>query len=116
MKYYADFHNNSYIIIYPAMISDDDEVLVKGMHIQQRISNISALLDSLSEHQERLALSFDVYCSLLNYTILMNNTHPNRDLLLQELLLKEDLLFDTGKHQLYIGIDFYASNDSISIS
>ncbi|MEI7907142.1 MAG: hypothetical protein WCI84_07270 [Bacteroidota bacterium] len=96
------------------MISDD-EVLVNGMHIQQRISNISTLLDSLSEHQERLTLSFDVYCSLLNYTILMNDTNPNQDLLLQELLLKEDLLFDTGRHQLYIAIDFYASRDSITI-
>jgi len=90
------------------MISDD-EVLVKGLHIQQRISNISALLHSLSERQEQLTLSFDVYCSLLNYTILMNNTHPNRDLLLQELFLKEDLLFDTGKHQLFITIDFFYS-------
>jgi hypothetical protein len=96
------------------MISDD-EVLVKGLHIQQRISNISALLDSLAEHQERLALSFDVYCSLMNYTILMNTTHPNRDILLQELLTKEDLLFDTGKHQLFITIDFYAPLDSITI-
>ncbi len=96
------------------MISDD-EVLVKGMHIQQRISNISVLLDSLLENQERLSLSFDVYCSLLNYTVLMNNTHPNRSLLLQELLLKEDLLFDTGKHQLFITIDFYAFHDSITI-
>jgi hypothetical protein len=96
------------------MISDE-EVLVKGVHIQQRISTLSTLLDSQIQHQERLTLSFDVFCMLLEYTILMNKEKPNKDLLLQELILKEDLLFDTGKHQLYISVDFTLSRNSIHI-
>ena len=93
----------------------DEEVLVKGVQIQQRISSLSNMLDSQVAHQEGLTLSFDVYCALLDYTVLMNNTHSNRGLLLQELLMKEDLLFDTGRHQLRISVDFFSSKNTIQI-
>ncbi len=96
-------------------MTSDEEVLVKGVHIQQRIASLSAMLDSQTQHQERLTLSFDVYCALLNYTVLMNQEKQNKDLLLQELLLKDDLLFETGNHQLYIFVDFDAPPNAIRI-
>ena len=96
-------------------MSSEEEVLVKGVHIQKRISTLSALLDDQIQHQERLTLSFDVYCALLDYTVLMNQEKPNKDLLLQELLLKEDLIFDTGRHQLFITLDFFLPQNTIRI-
>lgn len=93
----------------------DEEVLVKGVQIQQRISTLSVLMELQREHQEQLVLSFDVYCALLDYTVLMNQSHVNRDLLLQELLLKNDLVFDTGKNQLTIFVDFFFPSSAIQI-
>lgn len=93
----------------------DQEVLVKGMQIHKRINDLSALLAGKNFRQERVVLSSNLYFALLEYTVLMNDTQVNRELLLWELFNRNELYFDTGTRHLRIQVDFFLPKDSIDI-
>jgi hypothetical protein len=93
----------------------DQEVMVKGVQIHRRINELSNHLKEKSFSQERVVLSPDIYFSLLEYTVLMNETQVDRELLLWELFSRNDLFFDTGTFQLRIHVDFFSPMNSVSI-
>ena len=93
----------------------DQEVVVKGVEIHKRINELSATLKENNFSQERVVLSYELYFTLLEYTVLVNETHVNRELLMWELLNHEELLFDTGTDRLSICVDFFSPRDTLNI-
>lgn len=93
----------------------DQEALVKGVQLHRRINELSNELSGRNLPQRRVVLSPELFFALLEYTVLMNETNMNRELLMWELCQRDDLFFDTGTVQLKIGVDFYAPQNTISI-
>ncbi|MBW7888222.1 MAG: hypothetical protein H3C35_07665 [Bacteroidetes bacterium] len=93
----------------------DEEVLMKGLQIQHRIIDLNAMMNS-GQGKNQLTLSFDMYCSLMDYILLINHSSQERDKILEELILRDDLLFDTGTMQLKILVDFFLPAESILIT
>jgi hypothetical protein len=88
-----------------------------------KASDICSYINALSEHyavhhrqQKKLIVSFDVYCLLLEYTALLNQTHQNGgSSSLEELIVTPDLIYETKKHQLTVCVDFFSSLGSVEI-
>ncbi len=93
----------------------DQEALVKGVQLHRRINELSNELAERNHPQTRVILSAELFFALIEYTVLMNETNMNRELLLWELCQRDELFFDTGTIQLKIGVDFFAPPNSISI-
>jgi hypothetical protein len=93
----------------------DQEALVKGVQLHRRINELSNELAERNHPQARVILSPELFFALLEYTVLMNETNMNRELLLWELCQRDELFFDTGTLQLKIGVDFFAQPNSICI-
>jgi len=93
----------------------NQEVLVKGAQIQKRINDLSTQLRDKNFSLERVVLSYDLYFALLEYTVLINETQVNRDLLLWELFNRDELFFDTGAEQLRVKVDFFSPKNNVTI-
>ena len=93
----------------------NQEVLVKGVQIHKRINELSEALTAENVLQERVVLSHDLYFTLLEYTVLMNEAQVNRDLLLWELFNRDELFFDTGTRQLRVNIDFFLPPNTVNV-
>ena len=93
----------------------DQEVLVKGVEIHKRINDLSTTYMERNFTQECVVLSYNLYFALLEYTVLVNETRVNSELLLWELLNHDELFFDTGTHRLRICVDFFSPRDTLNI-
>lgn len=93
----------------------DQEALVRGVQIHRRINDLSKLWADRSMPQQTVVLSQELYFALLEYTVLMNESAVNRDLLLWELFHRDELFFDTGEFQLRVRVDFFLPPDTITI-
>lgn len=93
----------------------DQEVLVKGVEIHKRINDLSTAFSERNIAQEGVVLSYDLYFTLLEYTVRVNETRINPDLLLWELLNHDDLFFDTGTRRLHIIVDFFSLPNTVNI-
>ena len=93
----------------------DQEVLVKGVEIHKRINDLSTAFSERNITQEGVVLSYDLYFTLLEYTVRVNETHVNPELLLWELLNHDDLFFDTGARRLHIIVDFFSLPNTLNI-
>ncbi len=93
----------------------DQEALVKGVQLHRRINELSNELAERNHPQSRVILSPELFFALLEYTVLMNETNMNRELLLWELCQRDELFFDTGTLQLKIGVDFFSHTNTLCI-
>ncbi len=93
----------------------DQEVLVKGAQIHKRINELSTIYTERNFEQECVILSSDLYFGLLEYTVLVNESRVNNELLFWELLNHDELMFDTGSRRLRIGVDFFSPRDTVNI-
>ena len=93
----------------------DQEVFVKGVEIHKRINDLSTAFSERHITQEGVVLSYDLYFTLMEYTVRLNETHVNPELLLWELLNHNDLFFDTGTRRLHISVDFFSSLNTVNI-
>lgn len=93
-----------------------ESLLVRGNQLHERVAALSLSLDSQLAPQARLVLSFDLYCLLLEYTVLMGQLNLDHHQTVEELLSYDDLVFDTGIHKLCVSIDFFGPSNSVQIS
>jgi hypothetical protein len=93
-----------------------ETVLVRGNQLHERVAALSHSLDSQLAPQSKLVLSFDLYCILLEYTALMGQLNMEHSQSVPELLLCDDLIFDTGVHKLMVSVDFFGPTNSVQIS
>ncbi len=59
-----------------------------------------------------VVLSFDLYCLLLEYSILGGQIHLAEEYHLEDLLFCDDLMIETPHRQLQVVIDFLAHPNS----
>ncbi len=90
-------------------------VLVRGNQLNERVIALSQSLDSQLAPQTKLVLSFDLYCVLLEYTVLVGQLNLTTGQTVEELISYDDLIFDTGLHKLIVSIDFFSPANSVQI-
>lgn len=90
-------------------------LLVRGTHLNERVVGLSHSLDTQLAPQARLVLSFDLYCVLLEYTVLVSQLSLAEVQTVEELLSYDDLIFDTGVHKLIVSVDFFSPANSMQI-
>jgi hypothetical protein len=96
-------------------MSESEAVILKGSQLHERICSLSTFMDSVVDRQETVVLSFDLYCLLLEYSVLLGKFDVMEKLTLEQLLSYEQLVFDTGGVKLRVKVDFLAPVNSVSI-
>jgi hypothetical protein len=92
-----------------------ENVLVRGSQLHDRVAALSNSLDSQLAPQNRLVLSFDLYCILIEYTALLGQLSLEQGQTVPELMHYDDLIFDTGLHKLAVSVDFFGPSNSVQI-
>jgi len=97
-------------------MSNSEAVIVKGSQLHERICTLSSFMDSVVARQERLLISFDLYCILLEYSVLLGKFDVAEKLTVDQLIAYDQLIFDTGTQKLRVEVDFFAPQSSVMIS
>jgi len=92
-----------------------ENVLLRGNNLHERVASMSSTLDAQLAPQNKLFLSFDLYCVLLEYTALVSQLNLSQGQSVEELLSYDELVFDTGLHKLTVSVDFFSPADSLQI-
>ncbi len=104
------------------MTQSDSIIFLKGLQLNNRILELSTCLKNqdqtsgLVERQKKLVLSFDLYCLLTEYFVLLNRYHNNPTETLEELFDTDDLIVELGNYDLNVKIDFSAPPNTLRIS
>jgi hypothetical protein len=97
-------------------MSGSETVIVRGSQLHERICALSSFMDSVVSRQERLLMSFDLYCILLEYSALLGKFDVAEKLTVDQLIGYDQLIFDTGGQKLVVEVDFFAPQNSLMIS
>ena len=96
-------------------MSGTEALLTKALELCTYINTISASYADRGKGKPKLVLSFDLYCLLLEYTVYLrglSDTNPNT---VEELILCDDLLFETPNRQLEVNVDFFLPANSVVV-
>jgi hypothetical protein len=82
-----------------------------------QINLLSTLLDAQEKEQHTLVLSFDVYCTLLEYTAHLNPALETEEDVMsaEQMIITNDFLFETPHHKLAVRVDFFSLPGVIDI-
>jgi hypothetical protein len=97
-------------------MSNSEAVILKGSQLHERVCTLSSFMESVITRQETLILSFDLYCVLLEYSVLLGKFDVIEKLTVEQLIMYDQLIFDTGENKLVVQVDFFAPQNSITIS
>ena len=97
-------------------LSDSEAVILKGSQLHERICALSTFMDSVVNRQDNLVLSFDLYCILLEYSVLLGKFDVTEKLSVDQLIDYDQLIFDTGAQKLLVIVDFFAPLNSVTIA
>ncbi len=97
-------------------LSDSEAVILKGSQLHERICALSTFMDSVVNRQDNLVLSFDLYCVLLEYSVLLGKFDVTEKLSVDQLIDYDQLIFDTGGQKLLVIVDFFAPQNSVTIA
>ncbi|HTX18083.1 MAG TPA: hypothetical protein VMG34_05410 [Bacteroidota bacterium] len=97
-------------------MAGDEALLTKALELCTYINTISTSLESSSAVPPKLVLSFDLYCLLLEYTVYLKGVSESSAGGIEELILCDDLLFETPQRQLEVRVDFFLPQNTVTIS
>ena len=96
-------------------VPGDEALLTKALELCTYINTISAAVEEETATEAMLVLSFDLYCLLLEYTVYMKGLSEAAPQSIEELIVCDDLLFETPKRQLKVHVDFFLPPNTVSI-
>ncbi|MCX6137126.1 MAG: hypothetical protein NTV54_06490 [Ignavibacteriales bacterium] len=98
-------------------MSISEALITRAAEICSQINLLSALMDAQQKEQHRLVISFDVYCTLLDYTAYKNPALETEEdvIVAEQMIIVNDFLFETPRHNLEVKVDFFALPGVIDI-
>lgn len=96
-------------------MSGVEALLTKALELCTYINTISASFDKEAKEKPKLILSFDLYCLLLEYTVYLKGLSDANPNTVEELILCDDLLFETPKSQLEVRVDFFLPPNTVNV-
>jgi hypothetical protein len=97
------------------MNQHDMQLLSTGEELTTRICQISADYADQGMPQTRLTMSFDVLCTLVEYTVLQRRLVEGKQGSVEELLMREQLTFDTSYALVPIAVDYFAEKGTFKV-
>ena len=97
-------------------VPGDEALLTKALELCTYINTISSSMDGPQKGTRRLVLSFDLYCLLLEYTVYLKGVSESNPNTMEELILCDDLLFETPQRQLEVHVDFFLPANTVTIA
>lgn len=98
-------------------MSLSETLLTRATDICAQINLLSALLEAQQKEQHMMVISFDVYCTLLEYTAYLNPALENEEDIIkaEQMIIANDFIFQTPHHKLAVKVDFFAPPGVIDI-
>lgn len=96
-------------------MSEAESFLVRGTQLYERICAQTLATESTAQRPSQLTLSFDLFCILVEYTVLIDRLNSGMASTIEELFSSDDLLFDAGSVQLVVGVDFFLPQNTIIV-
>ncbi len=96
-------------------VSGVEALLTKALELCTYINTISASCGKEAKEKPKLILSFDLYCLLLEYTVYLKGLSDSNQSSVEELLLCDDLLFETPDRQLEVRVDFFLPPNTVAV-
>jgi len=98
-------------------MSISEALMTRAADICAQVNLLSTLLDAQQKEQHTLVISFDVYCTLLEYTAYRNPELENEEDIIsaEKMIIANDFLFETPHHKLTIKVDFFSPSGVIDI-
>jgi len=96
-------------------MSGVEALLTKALELCTYINTISASVEKKAKEKPRLILSFDLYCLLLEYTVYLKSLGETSPDSVEELILCDDLLFETPDCQLEVRVDFFLPPNTVTV-
>lgn len=90
-------------------------LLIRGMQLNNRIVDTVKSLPGTRPRHAELILSFDLYCLLMEYFILLYHRDEGVNESLYSLLSYDDLEIQVGSQSLKVSVDFFAPINSLHI-
>jgi hypothetical protein len=94
----------------------DEALLTKALELCTYINTISSSMDEQGRSQPKLILSFDLYCLLLEYTVYLKGVSGASPNSMEDLILCDDLLFETPERELEVHVDFFLPPNTVAIA
>ncbi len=85
----------------------DQDMLSRALETCAQINALSAWTEQQQRPQSRLVVSFDVYWTLVEYTVYMHALQGADEHTLEEYVRSDDLVYDTPRHRLDVHLDFF---------
>jgi hypothetical protein len=92
-----------------------DDLLRRAAEVCARINALCDWAREQERPHERLVVSFDVYCVLLEYTVYVQQLHGGDGHSLEEYIHFDDLLYEAEGMPLDVRIDFFLPRNSTHI-
>jgi hypothetical protein len=91
-------------------------VFLKGLQLNNRILELIDSLNGTDFERRKLILSFDLYCLLVEYFIILYHESENIEEMLSGLLAQDALQVEVGNAVYSLEIDFFAHPNTIIVS
>lgn len=94
---------------------DNEAFLLRAVELCTEINALSSWMELQHRPQQRLVVSFDVYCVLLEYTVYVRQAAGTAVHSFEEYVRFDDLLYEADGRPLDVRIDFFLPRSSIRI-
>ncbi len=98
-----------------AGMKHNPELINRAVELCSQINALSEWTDRQNKKQQKLIVSFDIYCVLLEYTVYLQQTGGAGGTVLEDFLLYDDLMYEAGDRPLDVRIDFFLSPNTLFI-
>jgi hypothetical protein len=93
-----------------------EQVLQKGADLTERIRVLGSVTQAQGQKPTVIHLSFDLFCLLAEYSLLVSQLHLGESQDLSELFLEDQLFFEMGDHQLQLMVDYFEAPNTVFVS
>ncbi|GEM_PF-2309061 len=97
------------------MTSQSTLLFLKGLHLNNRILELTKNVHTKSPGKQKIKLSFDLFCVLIEYFVIINNDEENIDLTIEELLSQDSLQVEVGAVTYTLEVNFFSPSNTLIV-
>jgi len=97
------------------MTSTSTILFLKGLHLNNRILKLAKTTQNKRSGQPKIRLSFDLYCILIEYFVIIYNDDEDIDLSIEELLIQDTLQIEVGSVTYTLEVNFFSPSNTLII-
>jgi hypothetical protein len=95
------------------MTSPDTVLFLKGLELNNRILDLSHSVKANGKLGNKLILSFDLYCLIIKYFLLLYHEPEDINASLEEILLDDNLQIEVSDLSLTLEVNFFSPPNTV---